>query len=76
MLVACSPLPDAAKWKGKIDADGTMSLGNFTLVYGELQTQYNECAIRNDCLIEAVQGTSKTAKSAKCVTTKSTKDGK
>jgi len=53
-----------------------MTLGDFTKVYGELQGQYSECAIRLDCLIEAVQGDSKTAKSEKCIKPKDDKEGK
>lgn len=31
-----------------------VSLGDLTLEYSKLQSQYIECAIRNDCLIQAV----------------------
>lgn len=76
MLVLCAPLPERKDWEDKIEADGTMNLGNFTKVYGSLQQQYSACAIRLDCLVEAVQGDSKTAKSAKCEQPKATKEEK
>lgn len=32
-----------------------MTMGQLYVEYGKLQSQYIECAIRNDCLIEAVE---------------------
>jgi hypothetical protein len=46
LLVRCPELP-------YVDLD-RVSLGDLTLEYSKLQGQYIECAIRNDCLIEAV----------------------
>lgn len=74
-MVQCPALPTLKQWQSKLEKDGTITLKNFTIIYGELQGQYIECAIRNDCLIEAVQGTKETAKSPKCEP-RSTKEGK
>lgn len=49
LLVSCPPLP-------LVDVQEAMSMGVLYLEYSKLQTQYIECAIRNDCLIEAVGG--------------------
>ena len=76
MLVLCPALPEKKDWEDKLEADGSMTLGNFTKVYGALQQQYNGCAIRMDCLVEAVQGDSKTAKSSKCTKPKGNKEVK
>jgi hypothetical protein len=67
LLVRCDDLPGTKQWESKIEKNGTMSLGNFNLLYGELQGLYTECAIRSDCLIEAVQGNKETSKVEKCV---------
>ncbi len=58
VLQRCPELPTLERWSDKVSADGTMTLGNFALVYGELQGQYITCAIRHDHLIEAVKGDS------------------
>lgn len=68
MLVRCDDLPGPSQWQDKVEKDGSISLGNFTLIYSQLQNQYTTCAIRNDCLIEAVKGDKKAAKSDKCIT--------
>lgn len=34
-----------------------VTMGDLTVAYKDLQVQYIECAIRNDCLIEAVDST-------------------
>lgn len=75
MLQVCKALPTKKQWAKYIRPDESIALGDFTKIYGELQGQYIECAIRHDCLIEAVQGNSETAKSQKCEP-ESTKEGK
>ena len=47
LAVACPALP-------KIEAE-TITMGELYTKYSQLQAQYIECAIRNDCLIEAVK---------------------
>ena len=51
LLVRCPELP-------KVDPQ-KLSMGDLYLEYSKLQGQYIECAIRNDCLIEATGDSTK-----------------
>ena len=51
LKVRCPELPS-------VDA-ANLSMGTLYLEYSKLQGQYIECAIRNDCLIEATGDTTK-----------------
>lgn len=48
LLVRCPDLP--------LIPQGEMEAGALFIKYSELQVQYIECAIRNDCLIEVASG--------------------
>jgi len=71
MLQHCPALPTIEQWQkdGKIREDGAIVLGDFLFIYGELQGQYIECAIRLDCLIEATKGKLSDKKTEKCLAT-------
>lgn len=51
LLVRCPELPKVDPLK--------LSMGDLYLEYSKLQGQYIECAIRNDCLIEATGDSTK-----------------
>lgn len=51
LLVRCPDLP-------KVDPQ-RLSMGDLYLEYSKLQGQYIECAVRNDCLIEATGDSTK-----------------